>query len=107
MASIENEYPKPQVRTFAELSKDQYKAIMSQAAATDAKAALPTLYPPGSLILGAPYLPPVFPGAQPSTLPPAASFGFAPAPSFSDATYLSAPGSVIPSTSAPAAAAAK
>ena len=109
MATNENEFV-PQVKTYAELSKDQYKAFMSQAAAADAKPALPTLYPPGTLISGAPLnQPPAFPGALPPTfLPPAApfpAFGFPPSPFFPAPIGLPFPGTIISSSAAPTAAA--
>jgi hypothetical protein len=41
-------------KTFGELSKEQYKTIMTQVLAAEQKLLPPSLYPPGTLIQGAP-----------------------------------------------------
>ncbi len=138
---LEGEYnefvaaPESPAKTFGELSKEQYKALMTQVVAADQTPLVPPkLYTPGTLIQGAPLnqtqaAPAPAPGfflpqASPFAPPPfgvrsygGPSFGdspfgapFAPpsfaSPSFNPALYgLHVPGSVVSGSAAPAAAA--
>ena len=99
-------------KTFAELSKDQYKTLLSQAAAVDLPPPppLPTLFPPGTIISGAPLnqappLPGAFPGVSlpvgslPTALPAAPLF---PAPIGFPYPGLPLPGTIISGSAAPA-----